>query len=278
MARYLKQVRRQAAAKKKGKKNPIRMSEAEAKRYAPKIKGLSLIGSSSAPKTTKKRKASRFKKPAKRALARAFSGSGFLGLGRSRQRVKARNPRQKKIASGMTFADRRPGRKRESKREVRTRKTFMATMGRKLHRKRLFNPSPASVFSEFRGKDVRSKSKSIGHGSGHLTVAQLGQLRELKITGKKLSFGGRALLCADGRKKLHIGGTRFKATGYEEDMGEVHSVTYRSDKPHIETGTFDYVHKFGEDGGKRPRLIVDPEGYPFLEGGSYKIDADGIIN
>ncbi len=61
-------------------------------------------------------------------------------------------------------------------------------------------------------------------------------------------------------------------------MGEVHSVTYRSDKPHIETGTFDYVHKFGEDGGKRPHLIVDEYGYPFFEGGSYKIDADGIIN
>ncbi len=70
--------------------------------------------------------------------------------------------------------------------------------------RRLPNPSPASVFSEFRGKDVRSKSKSVGHGNGHLTVAQLGQLRELKLSGKRLEFGGKALLCADGRKKIHI--------------------------------------------------------------------------
>lgn len=145
--------------------------------------------------------------------------------------------------------------------------------GNKKSKSRKRNPAPAEVFKEFRGKDVRSRTKSTGHGAGHITVAQLGQLRELKLGGKKLQFGGNALLCADGRKKLHIAGVRFKATGHEEDMGDVKSVTYRSDKPHIESGVLDYVHKFE---GTPPKLIVDPEGYPFFEGGSYFITEDGI--
>lgn len=270
----------------------VRFSESDLAKYAGKIKGLSGLGSTSRVSAPKRRRGGRFKKPAKQALARAFSGSGLLGLGRSRKTVRA-NVRKANPFDLLGKAEGRRPRKRffgyEGKgtssgslydRQVPSAwRAIEKSIKRHKRKKKKRNPSPASVFSEFRGKDVRSKARSTAHGSGHLTVAQLGHLRELRITGKRLSFGGNALLCADGRKRLHIAGVRMKAAGGgEQDMGEVHSVTYRSDKPHIEEGTFDYVHKFGEDGGKRPRLIIDAEGYPFLEGGSYKIDADGIIN
>ena len=144
----------------------------------------------------------------------------------------------------------------------------------------LFNPSPAAVFSEFRGKNAATKTRAQAAAGTPATLAKLGQLRELRLRGKKLSFGGSASLAASGRKKLYVVGVRMKRPNPpgEVDYGEILSVTYRADKPHVEQGTFDYVHKFGDDGGKRPHLIVDAEGYPKLEGGSYKIDADGIIN
>lgn len=142
------------------------------------------------------------------------------------------------------------------------------------------NPSPASVFSEFRGKGATTKSKAKAAKGTPPVLAKLGQLRELRLRGRSIKFGGSAALAADGRKKLHVVGVQMKRPNPpgEIDYGEVISVTYRADKPHIEEGTFDYVHKFGEEGGRRPHLIVDEEGMPVLEGGSYKISEDGIID
>jgi hypothetical protein len=148
-------------------------------------------------------------------------------------------------------------------------------------RGRLPNPSPATVFTEFRGKSVTRKSKVRAATGTPSTLAKLGALKELKLRGRTLRFGGGASLAADGRKRLHVVGTRMKVRGNpggEVDVGEIISVTYCADKPHIEAGTFNYVHKFGEEGGVRPHLIVDPEGYPIIEGGSYGITADGIID
>jgi hypothetical protein len=145
---------------------------------------------------------------------------------------------------------------------------------------KLPNPSPSSVFSEFRGKDATTKTTARAANGTPKVLAKLGQLREFRLRGKTVKFGGGASLAADGRKKLHVVGVQMKRPNPpgEVDYGEVLRVTYRADKPHIEEGTFDYVHKFGEEGGRRPHLIVDEEGFPKLEGGSYKIDEDGIID
>lgn len=150
----------------------------------------------------------------------------------------------------------------------------------KVNSKRKRNPSPAQVFSEFRGKDVSRKTKAKAAKGTPAVLAKLGQLRELRLRDKTLSFGGNASLAADGRKKLHVVGVQMNRPNPpgEVEYGEIISVTYRADKPHIESGTFDYVHKFGEDGGRRPKLVVDEEGFPLIEGGSYKIDSDGIID
>jgi len=142
------------------------------------------------------------------------------------------------------------------------------------------NPAPAAVFSEFRGKDATTKTKARAATGTPSTLAKLGQLMELKLRGRRVRFGGNAALAADGRKKLHVVNVKAAVPNPpgEVDYGEILSVTYRADKPHIEEGVFDYVHKFGEEGGTRPHLVVDAEGYPKLEGGSYDITADGLID
>jgi hypothetical protein len=145
---------------------------------------------------------------------------------------------------------------------------------------RLPNPSPASVFSEFRGKNATTKTKATAARGTPAVLAKLGGLQELHVRGKRLRFNGRASLAADGRKKLHIVGAKFARPNPpgEVDYGEILSVVYRADKPHIEAGTYDYKHHFGEDGGRKPHLVVDEEGYPIIEGGSYRITEDGIID
>ena len=440
-------------ATKRKAKNPgvIRLSESDLKRYGGKIKGVGSVSGSPAPRRKKQKT---FKKPAKRALARAFSGSGFLGLGRSRKTIsvnpggehlpglpkkfqrmyedvlksaqesgrykgrekevaartvkaaahgranpypalaranpswfsmkrgKGRKARRrytkqtgkdfpmrgvaqiigtrpaKRLASSQLPNPRKPSKRQRRERRIvrarrqqvvyrrqhgaparskvrglpnpvrgtyevmgfkKSRKSGLATGRRKTvgtvkaftrwgaqrkaarmekkfgmflgaskrvkrrGRKKvygLFNPSPANVFSEFRGKGATTKTKATAATGTPRVLAKLGTLQELHVRGKRLNFGGSAALAADGRKKLHITGARFAKPNPpgEVDYGEILSVVYRADKPHIETGVFDYKHHFGEDGGRRPHLIVDAEGYPKIEGGDYKIDADGIID
>lgn len=157
------------------------------------------------------------------------------------------------------------------------RKTWRAPM-----KPRRFNPRASEVYNQFRGKEVTRKTRVTAASGTPSPLAKLGGLVELKIRGRVLRFNqSRVALAADSRKRLHITGARFQVRGNPEgevDMGEVLSVTYRADKPHIEEGVFNYVHKFGEEGGTRPHLIIDEEGYPKLEGGSYGITEDGIID
>jgi len=155
------------------------------------------------------------------------------------------------------------------------------------------NQSAESLFKEFRGRAPRGQIvEAQGHGpSGKvIEVAELGKLREICLSGcpdagksgqhrigpKHLVFGNARLL-ADTGKNLHIAGVRYqpKASG---DYGLINEVVYRADKPHIEKGKFDYGHKFGEEGGSRPRYVIDQEGYPAIKGGSYGITADGILD
>ena len=142
------------------------------------------------------------------------------------------------------------------------------------------NPPVSKVFTEFRGREIRKKTSIKAANGTPATLAQIGKLKELKLRGRTIRFPS-GHLAADGRKKLHIVGVKMKYRGNpggEVDCGEILAVTYEADKPHIEKGTYNYVHKFGEEGGTRPHLILDPEGYPKIEGGSYGITSDGIID
>lgn len=145
--------------------------------------------------------------------------------------------------------------------------------------------SAKEVFEEFRGKPVRSSKLYKAAEGTPKDVGVLGGLQEFKLRGGHfLRFDqSKVKLAADGRKKLHILGARMKVRGAtpgdEHDAGEVMHVVYVADKPHIDGGVVtEYVHKFGEEGGVLPHLVIDREGYPKLEGGSYRITEDGIID
>jgi hypothetical protein len=157
----------------------------------------------------------------------------------------------------------------------------------KQHKRSFRNPSPASVFSEFRGRPVRKQERGFGPNGTPRTVAVLGRLVELHVRGKKLTgFPRNAQLVASGSKRLYIANVQTRESQFTPgDQGEILSVVYEADKPKVQaasgdspTKKFQYRHHFGEDGGRLPHLVIDDEGCPRIEGGSYKIDADGIID
>lgn len=140
------------------------------------------------------------------------------------------------------------------------------------------------TFNEFRGRPSKSEySMKVADGTPAHTK-EAGGLEEMKVGSRLMRFNpSKARLLYKGNK-LYIGGVRLatrahKNPGEEIDMGPVHTVVYHADKPHLgEPRRVPYEHKFGDEGGKKPHLICDPEGYPYFEGGSYRISPDGIIN
>ena len=58
------------------------------------------------------------------------------------------------------------------------------------------------------------------------------------------------------------------------ELGELVAVTYRTSKDG-ERATWE--HEFGEEGGKKPRLVADPESKKlFIVGGDYTVTGAGI--
>ncbi len=107
-------------------------------------------------------------------------------------------------------------------------------------------------------------------------VTGLGSLVEIETTKEVFGFSpGEAMLVADpSGQHLHIVGNVRTDPG--QDFGEVECVTYNATKRHLDNKPTDYFHDFGEDGGKRPRLVSDEEGMLKFRGGAYSIEAAGI--
>jgi hypothetical protein len=123
-------------------------------------------------------------------------------------------------------------------------------------------------------------------------VAVLGALVEIKLAGQDeiLTFtDGQAWLGAYGQKgkrRLCIGLVQLVTMpggaepGKDYDYGDVEYVVYRTSKPHLykshKRGRQDeFIHYLGEEGGKRPRLILK-DGLIMLRGGDYTIEDVGI--
>lgn len=69
---------------------------------------------------------------------------------------------------------------------------------------------------------------------------------------------------------------------YPDDLvllGEASEIGYIAAKDHIGNGkTFNYVHEFGEESGKRPMLAADAEGNLHIIGGNYVLEDRGIVD
>lgn len=148
------------------------------------------------------------------------------------------------------------------------------------------NPSVRELSKTFQGKASGAVAEYKAANSAPSDLARIGKLVFIKLSGsgKQTRVPG-AMVAVDSKGKLWLTANRApmfsqKAKpGQMLDFGEVDKLCYLTAKKHIENGALtEYVHAFGEDGGKRPRLLIDHEGMPVLRGGDYKIASAGIIN
>lgn len=146
------------------------------------------------------------------------------------------------------------------------------------------NPSIAEVSESFQGRKSGTVKTFKAASSAPSDLARIGKLSFLKVAGKDIRITG-AMVCADTKNKIWIAGARAPMLNQKArpgeglDFGEITEIGYITSKAHIGDGkTFEYVHKFGEEGGRRPHLIIDSEGMPILRGGDYQIKAAGIID
>lgn len=151
-------------------------------------------------------------------------------------------------------------------------------------RKSKRNPSVAAIAEKFQGKTDGAIEEFHAASSAPANLARAGKLVFLKVGAKTFRLPGAMVAIAPNEKlwivskRAPVFSTKAKP-GEGLDVGEITQICYETAKSHIGEGKrFEYVHEFGEDGGKRPHLIIDHEGMPILHGGDYKIRAEGIVN
>jgi hypothetical protein len=136
------------------------------------------------------------------------------------------------------------------------------------------------LYEKFNGRPARKTTVKSAPNGTPKNVAKLGGLRLIKTTdGRKWKFSGSGApdLAADSRGRLHVVGGSYRANPAGEHVGEIEQIEYETKKPHLgQPQQTIYYHRLGEEGGKRPRLVIDREGLIKIHGGDYRIEADGI--
>ena len=136
------------------------------------------------------------------------------------------------------------------------------------------------LYEKFNGRPARKTTTKSAPNGTPKNVAKLGGLRLIKTTdGRKWKFSGSGApdLAADSRGRLHVVGGSYRANPAGEHVGEIEQIEYETKKPHLgQPQQTIYYHRLGEEGGKRPRLVIDREGLIKIHGGDYRIEADGI--
>jgi hypothetical protein len=148
--------------------------------------------------------------------------------------------------------------------------------------RRCNSAAPAAVallHQQFLGRPSTQSRAVEASAAAPAHVAQLGILVELKAKAETFRFeeSEKMLLCAGANGKLYIVGPVAIEAGAH--FGELITVNYVAKKSHIEAGkVIEYVHDFGEEGGRRPTLGTDKDGSFIITGGSYRITPDGIAD
>lgn len=218
------------------------------------------------------------KKPAKKATKK----NGLLS--KVRKAIKSRRALSKATKSYKKELKLKKKIAKTSAKKSQAERTFASNPKKETARKA--PPSVKKIRKEFAGFS-RSKALVLHTPKGlPKDVALLGDLKELKLYGKakpvrfrsaKLgaySNGGRRRLCIGLQEKRPV-----KNPAQEQDLGEVQSVVYKTAKPHLGFNNAVYFkHKFGEEGGARPRLILTTDGLLKLVGGDYTVKKEGIRN
>ena len=168
---------------------------------------------------------------------------------------------------------------------------------------RLLNPdaaltAAAGLYKDFHGKPPSKVIEMQIEEQRRGTYTALGELWELHFKAPnrqliKLGFEGNHVKLASspsGKQLYLIGGDQvmpehilrqFGAEGEKDfvDLGEAVSIVYVTRKGFDGFKESAYIHKFGEEGGSRPEGFYNRlQRNIILAGGSYRIEAPGIIN
>lgn len=162
-------------------------------------------------------------------------------------------------------------------------KKHLATIGKRSRR----NPSAREMSERFQGQATgKAEEYYFSNSAPRLDMSRGGKLVFLKLKGKTIRVPASIVAIDPKAEKLWLG-TKLQTGMFKQrakqgeklDFGDVDEICYLTAKAHIGNGkTFEYHHKFGENGGRKPTLIIDYEGMPILKGGDYKIEARGIVN
>lgn len=143
-----------------------------------------------------------------------------------------------------------------------------------------------NAFEAFQGRPVTRELQLLKPRNAPDRCWTLGKLLEIKVKGiaepfdfRRAATGRTFWLCADNRnKKLWILGAKFATVGEPEIIGEIVYIVYETQKLHLgdEDGESQYIHFLGEEGGMRPTLEIDRDGFAHIIGGDYTITPLGI--
>jgi hypothetical protein len=147
----------------------------------------------------------------------------------------------------------------------------------------------AAIHREFLDRETYRFREYLTPDGTRRDLAMLGKLTELGMAdGQLLTFEDNpAALGASGgkiKRRLHIGLSfpyempEGLEMGREFNFGEVQTVSYKTRKPHLDTGKLnEYEHTFGDENGELPQLIFI-NGLLRFRFGSYYITKYGIQN
>jgi hypothetical protein len=151
----------------------------------------------------------------------------------------------------------------------------------------------------FHGRDVEEEFEVEEATYSPDSLAVLGELVEIELeSGCLLDFADSDVkLCAapDGLQYVFVGedqtlddealeelGISLPVGSKQLLLGDVASITYSTDKHHLDDSdgeVVQYQHEFGEEGGELPALVYDPVNERLsLVGGSYETKPEGITN
>ncbi len=152
----------------------------------------------------------------------------------------------------------------------------------------------SAAYEAFQGRPTEKTLSLETPETAPVNLYCLGTLFELKIKGISESMNFRRehtgrdyFVCAheNNPHQLWIAGGKSGATdaalkrGYVNLIGEIVFIVYETQKAHLDddepTG---YIHHFGEEGGARPTLALDRNGFAIVEGGDYIVTPFGIKN
>lgn len=154
----------------------------------------------------------------------------------------------------------------------------------------------ARMSEEFHGRPAHRVTEYEEPADSPRTLAELGTLRELHVDTVNeerivLSFPRGVKLAANPeRQQLYfVGGDQavdLAEIGMEDEadkdhafLGEVTGIVYYTKKGFHNFAPTDYDHRFGEEGGRLPKLSYDVINERlYLSGGSYHIQPEGITN